>query len=119
MKTDQKALVPAFKLYLHERQKNGEWMQGYDLEKHLEESGLINRAFSLEDELVKGWLANPSSYPEEFKGESVFLWKSKKRFAFDARNVVYLYWVGKEVIPHLYWLEYSWLGHSPALLISS
>lgn len=104
-----------FELYLAPGQENGGSMMGFDLEKHLEETKLINRTFSLDDELVKGWIANPSSYPEEFKGKAIFLWKSRRTSGSD-RTVAYLYWRGDRVIVHWDWLEGRWYGGGPALL---
>lgn len=109
---------PAFEFYLHEKQKNGGWIKGFDLENHLEETKLIDRCLSLDDELVKGWLANPSSYPEEFKGKAVFLWKSK-RSSGDSRRVAFLYWRDDRVIVYWRWLGRWWSGDYPALLASS
>lgn len=118
--TLRQALLPpvAFELYLHDKQKNGGWIKGFDLEKHLEETKLIDRCFSLEDELVRGWLANPSTYPEEFKGKAIFLWKSR-RTSGDLRLVAYLLWNDGHVIVIWRWLEDGWYGSDPALLASS
>ncbi len=114
----RKALGSTFELYLAPGQQNGGWIVGLNLEKHLEETKLIDRCFSLEDELVKGWLANPSSYPEEFKEKAIFLWKSK-RTSGSVRRVAYLCWRGGRVIVRWRWLEYRWGGDDPALLASS
>jgi hypothetical protein len=112
------APLPKFELYLHDKQKNGGWMKGYDLEKHLQETNLLNRAFSLEDDIVKGWLANPKTYPEEFKGKAIFLWKSRQD-SDDYRSVAYLIWSGEQVIVLWHWLEFGWRGLDPALLARS
>ena len=104
--------------YLAPGQQRGSWMKGFDLEKHLIETKLIDRAFSLEDEVVKGWIANPSSYPEEFKGSAIFLWKST-RFSGFFRRAACLYWDDGRVVVDWVWLESWWLGCNPALLASS
>ncbi len=114
----RKALAPVFELYLAPCQRDGGWMAGFDLEKHLEETKLIDRAFSIEDELVKGWLANPSTYPEECKGKAIFLWKSKRAIG-SGRRVAYLYWRGDRVVVDWRWLGDGWDGSDPALLASS
>lgn len=57
-----------FELYVHYKQSNGDGITGFNMEVHLEKMGLMNRTLSLENELVKSWIANPTSYPEEFKG---------------------------------------------------
>ena len=114
----RKALGSTFKLYLAPGQQNGRTMKSFDLEKYLEEAKIINRCFSLEDALVKGWLANPSSYPEEFKGKAIFLWKSKQTSG-DDTHVAYLYWDDDRVIVDWSWLGDGWYGGDPALLASS
>ena len=116
----RKALAPAltFELYLAPAQRDGGTMKGFDLEKHLQETKLIDRCFSLEDELVKGWIANPSTYPEEFKTKVVFLWKSK-RTSGSGRDVAYLCWDDDRVIVGWYWLDGRGRGDGPALLASS
>lgn len=109
---------PAFDLYLAPGQKNGGYMTGFDLEKHLEEAKLLDRTFSLDDELVKGWLADPSTYPEEFKGKAVFLWKGQWSSGSN-RNVACLCWGVERVL--VFWgrLGSRWGGRDPALLASS
>src|SRR3989344_1209014 len=91
------------KLYLAPGQQNGGVMVGFDLEKHLQEEKLIERAYTLEDELVKSWLENPASYPEEFKNKAIFLWKSQ-RASGDYREVACLCWHGGRVVVHWRWL---------------
>ncbi len=106
---------PNLTLYFHEKKKTAPWISGYDLEAHLKKTGLIDRCFSLEDDLIKGWLANPSTYPEEFKGKWVYLWKSAQdRDGY--RCVPCLDWRGGEVIVNWRWLSYDWYSVGPALL---
>lgn len=108
-------IVQKFTLYLHDHQKNFHCMKGFNLEKHLEETGLITRCLRLEDEVVNGWIASPSSYPEEFKGKAVFLWKSK-RICSDKRSVVCLYWDDERVLVGQRQLERDWHSSHPTLL---
>ena len=82
---------PTFELYLAPAQRDGGSIKGLDLEEHLKEAELIDRTYSLDDEMVKGWLADPSTYPEEFKGKAVFLWKSQQPPGVG-RNVACLVW---------------------------
>jgi len=107
-----------WELYLAPAQQNGGRIKGFDLEKHLEETKLINRCLSLGDLMVKGWLANPTTYPEEFKAKVVSLWKSK-RTSGDYTLVAYLCWGGDRVVVLWRWLGFDWDGTSPALLASS
>jgi hypothetical protein len=113
----RQALCPpqGYELYLHSEQKRGGSILGFDLEKHLEDEGLIERAFSLESPLVKLWLEKPETYPEELKNKVVFLWGSG-RTAFDARQVADLVWGVGRVCVSWRWLGYRWLSNDPALL---
>ncbi len=115
--TVTEVLKPSFELYLHDRQKNGGGIRGYDLEAHLKETGLIDRCFSLEDEAVMGWLANPSTYPEEFKGKLVYLWKSAGGRD-DDRSAPHLRWVVGRLVMRWGWLGIDWHDFEPALLAS-
>jgi len=64
------------------------------------------------------WIANPTSYPEEFKGKAIFLWKSVQRH--DDYLAPYLIWDWDEggVIVNWSWLENMWDDIDPALLAS-
>src|SRR3989344_524627 len=104
-----KALGPTRTLYLAPAQKISGWVIGFDLEKHLQETKLINRCFSLGDEVVKGWLANPATYPEEYKRKVVFLWKSKWTSDGNA-DVAFLYWIDGRVLVGRHWLGNRWGG---------
>lgn len=88
-----------------------------EVKKHLEKTHRISRGFSEKDELVVGWLENPSSYPEELKGKSVFLWKSIGATAVGP-IVAFLIWNWR--VRRLY-VDYCWLRrmldkNDPALL---
>ena len=72
-------MTTSFELYLHDSvigYRGPVCISGHELKKHIKETGLIDRCFSLEDELVQGWIANPSTYPEELRKQAVCLWKS-------------------------------------------
>ena len=114
----RKAFGSTYELYLAPDQRNGGSIKGFDLDEHLKKEKLIERTMSLDDEVVKGWLADPSTYPEEFKGKAIFLWKSH-RSSGDNRSVAYLYWYGDRVIVLWRWLDYGWCGFYPVLLASS
>ena len=113
----RKVLAPAFELYLAPGQQNGGVMVGFDLEKHLQEEKLIERAYTLEDELVKSWLENPASYPEEFKNKAIFLWKSQRTSGVD-REVAYLYWYGARWHLAFHWLGRAGLSHARLVRLS-
>ena len=113
-----KALGLTFELYLAPAQQNGGSIKGFDLEEHLKKMKLIDRTMSLEDEVVKGWLVDPTSYPKEFKGKAVFLWKSQRTSGRN-RDVAYLIWLDDRVVVNWDWQGNGWFGVSPVLLASS
>ncbi len=114
------ALKPntSYELYLAPGQQNGGVMKGFDLEKHLEETDRLARAYSFKDELVEGWLDSPETYPEELKTGAVFLWKSKRASGSD-RRVACLCWHDDRVFMYWRWLVNRWGDGDPALLASS
>ena len=118
--TLRKALKPnvGYELYLSPIQRGGGSVKGFDLETHLKNEKLLDRTFSLDDEVVKGWLADPATYPEEFKGKAIFLWKSL-RDSGDDRSVAYLFWDDDRVVSYWYWLVNWWSDNYPVLLASS
>ncbi len=62
-----------FRLYLHDEQSG---KTGREVLGHLYATG--QHLVSIEDETVQGWLADQSSYPEELKKFSVFLWLTEE-----------------------------------------
>lgn len=106
-----------FELYLHPEQAIGGWIGGQELEAHLEETGRIKRALSSESPEVKGWIADPPSYPEEFKEKSVLLWGSR-RDSGDLRFIAYLVWFDGKVLIRWDLLKIGWNHNDPALLAS-
>ncbi|MEK7659360.1 MAG: hypothetical protein AAB338_01755 [Patescibacteria group bacterium] len=115
----------AFELYLAPEQKNGGRVNGYDLERHLYETGLIDHCLSLEDEAVKGWIANPSTYPKRFRRKTLLLWKSRMLSRSGSGKVIAiacLYWdddnedQDDRVVENWESLEALWSARSPVLL---
>ncbi len=106
-----------YNLYRHEHQHDGS-IRGYELEAHLKETGLTNRALSLESELIMGWITDPSTYPEELKGMYPLLWGSAQGHD-DDRLVPYLDWSDGEAIVRWHWLDNDFYQHNPALLAST
>ncbi len=109
---------PNYELYLTTEQKSGGSIKGFDLEHRLKDEKLIDRCLSLESLMVKVWLADPSSYPEELKTKAVFLFGSQRGVGSD-RHVACLCWDGDRVIVSWFWLEFRWYGYYPVLLASS
>lgn len=108
------ALTP---LYLHPKQKNGGVLEGNKLCASLKETGLIELCYSLRDgeELQK----NPHIFPESWKGQYVFLWKSVVQSRDGSLDVPYVCWGAGRVCLHWYWLGRDWYGNCPAALSAS
>jgi hypothetical protein len=106
----------AWELYLHEKQENDWGILGSELEKHLKQAGRLDRAFSIDDDLIKGWFANPETYPEELKKRNILLWKPSPEDPEDHRQVVCLIWINNRVITKCYLLTDKLGGDHPALL---
>lgn len=104
-------------LHTWEKQKQPPFPTGFGVEEHLKETGLIDRCLSLDDEVVKGWIKNPKTYPQEYKDVYLYLWKSQRTDG-SYRHIAYLYWRGDRVIVSWYWLEGRWRGYHPVLLAS-
>lgn len=109
-----------FEIYIAVDQENGNAMTGFDLERHLTIVGLMGRCASLEDLLIKGWIANPSTYPEELKKKNIFLWRHAVTSG-GFRRVACLVWepVHCRVEVKWRWLRHEWTAESPALLLRS
>jgi len=120
------AIMPNYDydLYLAPEQLCGGWINGLDLEKHLKESGLIDRTLSLDDQLVQNWIKSPSTFPKELKGKKLILWKSQdstysKELARKIPLVAYLFWYCGRVLVDSWWLENPLSGKDPVLLSRS
>ncbi len=112
---DQSSLK--FELYLFGKQRTGGSETGYTVEKSLRETGLIARCLSTDDEMVKGWVINPNTYPAEFKGKVIFLWKSAKGRGVN-RRVPCLVWYHGEVVMVWHLHSHGLGGSNPAVLVS-
>ena len=78
-------------------------VRGLTLCLHNKQKGcLINRCLSFED--VWSWITHPETYPEEFKGKTVFLWKSTLVHPGDCL-LVCLIWIDGRVV-----MDRRWLG---------
>ncbi len=118
-RTLREALMPPdYELYFHPTQEGGGVIDGFELFRHLDQTGMIKRASSLESPEVKGWLDNPTTYPDEFKDKVVSLWGSVRESG-GRRRVAYLVWYGDRVLVLWRWLGDDWRRDCPALLASS
>lgn len=103
-----------FELYLHPDQVKGE-VDGMTLARHLEETGLIERAASFNDEQVKSWLrANYQYlYPLELRSFQVILWRSGN---VSQMKVGCLQWQSPGLVVGNRFLEFGFGSNQPALL---
>ncbi len=83
-----------YELYLHTAQEYDVTIAAKDIEAHLIKTGLVDRAQSVESELVKGWITNPDTYPEELRWIQPVLWGRVRQDGYS-RLVKYLYWDGR------------------------
>ncbi len=107
---------PKFELYLFGKQNIGAWEMGYEIEKHLKKTGLINSCLRKDDDVVKSWITKPETYPEEFKGKSIYLWKSAEGRGSD-RRVPCLFWRGDRVLLSWHPTHIVWDSGDPAVLV--
>ena len=81
-----------YELYLSGlQQREGEQVRYEELDRSLKATGNLKRCLSVDDPMVREWIKNPSTYPEELKKKAVFLWGSQ-RPSRDGRNVAFLRW---------------------------
>ena len=115
----------AYELYVHPKEEDRCRITGSALKSHLEENSLVNRiaSFSIEDDTIKGWRANPSTYPEEFRDKAVLLWTPNATYM--GEYIFYLCWsrdwTGKEeVLVFSIWLEdvFVWCRDIATLLVN-
>lgn len=104
-----------FELYTIPGQSSQGEKTGEDIENCLTYSGLMDRCLSKDDDIIKGWLNDPYSYPGEFKGKCIILWKSQTGDG-DGRQVAYLVWNYEQVLIGTAWLTEGFGENSPALL---
>ena len=113
----RKALSSSLRLYLTPSQVRGEHIIGLHVGSHLKEMKLFERTFSPEDEVIKGWIANPSTYPNKFKEKSVFLWNSER---YSGGDCWFAFLVWKDDHVSVDWRRHgdSWGADDPILLTS-
>ena len=109
---------PVFTLYFHKEQKEGD-LKGLDVLAHLRDAGLIGRCLSLEDEMVREWLDDPSTYPKEFKNKRPHLWGSTKLGPGEWPCVAFLMWDSDSVRMGWHWLEDKYSDEYELILLRS
>lgn len=104
-------------LYRHPKQKNGGVLEGNKLYASLKETGLIELCYSLRDgeELQK----NPQLFPESWKGQYVYLWKSVVQYRAGNLLVPCVCWNDGRVYLSWDWLGHDWYDSNPAALSAS
>jgi hypothetical protein len=106
-----------YELYLHQKQKE-DYILGTELYKHLKKEKILDRCLSLDSELVKEWIENPDTYPEELTYVFPYLWGSVRDLG-SRREVAYLLWHDGCVVVLWRWLGSGWDGNDQTLLASS
>lgn len=93
----------AYELYRHPVQVDGGYVPHKTLDLHLCETGLSWRTLSAYSKIVEGWIADPSTYPEELKGCYPLLWQGYRIPGGRYVRYRYLSWSnGKvEVVSHV------------------
>ena len=88
-----------YELFLHPVQRLNGTMTKLNLELYLQITGQIARVRSLEDEDVRGWIADPSSYPQELRelpDGRLDLWGTIRGQGYE-REIVQLLWKNERV----------------------
>jgi hypothetical protein len=106
----------SWKLDYHPSQKDGGQVSGIELQKYYEGWEFTGLLFSLEDPLIQLWISSPSTYPEELKGEYVFLWGSKLDYGNSRLAVAFLFWYDGTVIESWQLLDDAFNRDTPALI---
>ncbi|MFZ2522071.1 MAG: hypothetical protein WAX44_00405 [Minisyncoccia bacterium] len=118
------AATKIYELYYHERQCNNSWVNGEDLEKYLRKEKPEVFQSSLDSELVKGWIAHPETYPEEFRKIHPCLWGSAhhKKLVYPSGTYRFVYclsWsVGGEVVVKGRFVNEPFYHDCPALVVT-
>ena len=106
-------------LYYEDHQKRDEVIYGGTIDEHLDKTGLINRCLGLDDEVVKGWISNPSTYPEEYREYLIcLLWKSRGVRG-GLIKIPGLVWRGDDLVVEWRWTGMQYGTATPILLRSS
>ncbi|MEK7567823.1 MAG: hypothetical protein AAB513_02810 [Patescibacteria group bacterium] len=111
-----------YKAHLHLPPESKRVWQHSDVYEKLKSNNLLDRTCGVDDEQVRAWIANPSTYPEELKDKRVFLWKGMKRaedFYLETK-IPFLVWRNDSVV--IDWPPEEWslsLGVNDPSLIKS
>lgn len=100
-------------LYLSDKQKDGNWIEGNKLRKELKNKPVLNA------NVLDYLLANPQLIPEEWKGKAVFFWGTIYRYSGDYLFVRYLIWNDGRWSWGNNWLDSRWHGNYPAAVSAS
>ncbi|MHB0978100.1 MAG: hypothetical protein ACYC1K_01665 [Minisyncoccota bacterium] len=71
------------------------------------ERGLMDRSLHKDSEIVKRWIELPSTYPQEFRGKKLALWKSAN-IEDEVPFVPCLVWRFERVVVEDIWLGDIW-----------
>lgn len=107
-----------YEFYAVPAHEKGGAMDGFEFLEHLKNTGRYHRTFSTEDELIQRWLADPSSYPDDFDDQGIELWRSTRNWGPDGEVAVF-YWNGGAPSIAWKWLRYRVRSGRRVLLASS
>lgn len=103
-----------FQLYLFDKQRNGGYIKGFDLQKELESQTPMNA------NVLDFLLEHQDLIPEDWKRKYVTFFGTVYRESDDDLYVRYWYWYDGALQSHYYWLGFDWGDQYPALsLVSS
>lgn len=102
-----------FSLYLSDKQKNGNWIKGTDLQKELETQTPMNA------NVLDFLLAHQDLIPEEWKKQYVYFHGTVFRRSDGDLCVRYWYWDDGALRSSCGWLADGWGGQGPALVVAS
>ena len=98
-------------LYLSEKQKEGNWVEGDELRKEIKNP--------LNAVVLEYLLKNPKQIPEEWKEKGIYFWGTIYRLPHGRLCVRYLCFYDGRWHWHCRWLIRDWLATSPAAVLAS
>lgn len=99
-----------FKLYLSEKQKNGNWIKGFDLQKELEAQTPMNA------NVLDFLLEHQDLIPEDWKSQYVYFHGTVYRSSGGNLCVRCWYWRDGKLVSGYRWLGHYWGEQYPALV---
>jgi hypothetical protein len=110
--------ISAIEQWLHDGQKNGEYIEGNKIYNHLKKTDTLKTCLGLRDleEIQKKGIA---SFRRHFKGKAIFGWAGIVRYRNGGLYVPCLFEGDGEVVLYWYWTDRAWRDSGPALRFAS